>query len=72
MESIGVFSGSMNSLRVIDVRVIEVRLYMYILSSLFTSRGCVPGNRDLNRKDVNGKLFSVEATIRHDAWAKSL
>jgi hypothetical protein len=28
-----------------------------ILSSLFISRGCVPGNRHLNRK-----LFSVEAT----------
>jgi hypothetical protein len=30
-----------------------------ILSSLFISRGCVPGNRDLNRKDVNRKLLDT-------------
>jgi hypothetical protein len=31
----------------------------HILSSPFISRGCVPGNRDLNRKDVNRKLLDT-------------
>jgi hypothetical protein len=30
-----------------------------ILSSLFINRGCVPGNRDSNRKDVNRKLLDT-------------
>jgi hypothetical protein len=30
-----------------------------LLSSRFISRGCVPGNRNLNRKDVNRKLLDT-------------
>jgi hypothetical protein len=30
-----------------------------VLSSLFISWGCVPGNRDLNQKDVNRKLLDT-------------
>jgi hypothetical protein len=57
--------GSMQTLLVhceIFFRVTNVQNHatgVNVLSSLFISRGCVPGNRDLNRKDINWKLLDT-------------